>query len=330
MSNNRLVDIHAHILPPHYLDAMASRGVNDVDGFPLPSWSVENAVAAMDANGIGTAVLSVSSPGTIFTDGEHAAAVARKINLTFAEMFVSHPGRFGAFALLPWNEADKAVVELRYALDTLGLDGVGLYTNVRGRYLGDPYFDPVFAELDQRGATVFVHPVRPPNFDAVSLELAAPVIEFPFDTTRSICNLIGSGALRRYPNIKFIFLHGGGVLPFLALRVSSLLPIFRKLTPELTADEIMEQIRSLYFDLANASHPFALDAVTRLMPKDHLLYGSDFPFLPAATIAVAKRSLEEHGCFSPEELQGVYHANAMRLLPSLAARSAAPSKGKSS
>ena len=137
-------------------------------------------------------------------------------------MALEHPSRFGSFALLPLPDVDGALEEITYALDILHLDGVGLFSSVNNRYLGDPLFDPVFDELNRRQAVVFIHPTHceaPPETN-----LGAPpfVVEYVFDTTRAVVNLIFTGTLKRYPDIRLIIAHGGGTVPYLAQRISML------------------------------------------------------------------------------------------------------------
>lgn len=115
-----------------------------------------------------------------------------------------------------------ALDELAYALDVLRLDGVALPSNAGGTYLGDPAWNPLFDELDRRGAYVFVHPNWPPYEPPLG---GYPIWlhEFPFDTTRAVVNLLYSGTLERCPNLRLQLAHLGGTVPFIAHRVASLL-----------------------------------------------------------------------------------------------------------
>ena len=194
---------------------MRAAGIETVDGFPIPAWSEVSALARMDEWGIETAILSISAPGIDFTSGGNARSLAKSINENLAEMISRHPRRLGGFGILPLPDVDAALRELERALDVLKLDGVVLYTNFGGTYLGDRTFDALFAELNRRKVVVYVHPVAPPNFDMGQLGFSAPALEFPFDTTRMIMNLVASGTLRRFPDFRMIVSHGGGTLPLL-------------------------------------------------------------------------------------------------------------------
>src|SRR5262245_29462922 len=164
-----LVDIHAHFLTKAYLAAMHAAGVDNVDGFPLPDWSVDSALSLMDQWGIQVQFLSISAPGIDFVKGEAARSLARAINNELAEIVSRHPDRFRGFAILPLPDVDAALREVEHVLDVLKFDGIGLYTNFGGIYLGDDRLEPLFDELNHRNAVIYVHPVAPPGFDMVRL-----------------------------------------------------------------------------------------------------------------------------------------------------------------
>ncbi len=314
------VDVHSHFLPAEYLAAMQRAGVTDVDGFPLPSWNVEAHLEAMDRYGVAMSLLSISSPGLRFVQGETARRLARSVNQTARGIIDEHPQRFGAFALLPLPDVDGALAEIQYALDVLKLDGVGLYSNYDGVYLGTPQFRKVFEELNQRRAVVFIHPTQPPGFSRLSVELPAPAIEFPFDSTRMVASLIGSGTLGRCPDLRVIVPHGGGTIPFLAPRMAH----FVGMTPHQPAGtglkEMMAHIQSLFFDLAAATHPGALQALCALVPPTQLLSGFDFPFMPAPSMGSAIAEMNTTKLFSAQDRTAIASGNAFGLLPRLAVR----------
>src|SRR5208282_4146085 len=134
------------------IDAIGGRRVS----IEAPHWSVEATLAMMDRTGIATGMLSVSSPGVHFGNDKNARLLARSVNEFAARMIGDHRGRFGGFASLPLPDVDGALAEIAYALDTLKLDGVVMLTNFNGVYLGDKRLDPVFDELNRRGAVVFI------------------------------------------------------------------------------------------------------------------------------------------------------------------------------
>ena len=230
------IDVHAHPVTPDYVEAMRNAGVSDVDGFPLPEWSEEGHLELLDRHGISAAVLSFSAPGISFASGRQARELARRLDEAAAERRARTNGRLGAFAVLTLPDVDGALEEMAYALDELGLDGISLLTNVRGDYLGDPAFDAIFAEADRRGTVISTYPVAPIGYEHVAVGYAAPALEYPFETTRMLVNLVASGTLRRHPSLKLIASHGGGTIPFLAERIAGISPYFNRLDPSGHAD----------------------------------------------------------------------------------------------
>jgi predicted TIM-barrel fold metal-dependent hydrolase len=320
MPGQDLIDIHAHFFTPEYHAALRAAGLDSVDGFPIPDWSMDSAIELMDRWGIRTQLLSISAPGIEFVPRQDARTLARAVNENNAVMIGKHPTRLGGFALLPLPDVDGALAEIAHALDVLKLDGVVLFTNINGTYLGDRKFDPVFDELNRRKAVVFVHPVAPPGFDINRLGFPAPCVEFPFDTTRMIMNMIASGTVRRCPNVRMIVAHGGGTLPFLAHRIGRNIVRFGKANPPFTADEVMAAFKWFYYDLTAVSHQHAIDALLTLVPTDHLLYGSDHPFMLPTLIPPAIDFIKSLPRLDAPTRQALANGNALQLFPRLAAR----------
>jgi 6-methylsalicylate decarboxylase len=310
------IDVHAHYLPPVYRDALREAGVAELDGgIPVPDWSPEAALTLMERFGIATQLLSVSSPSVHFLDGAAAGRLARAVNEAGAAYVRDHRGRFGLFATLPLADAAASLAELAYAFDRLGADGVVMETNTHGAYLGDPRLDPVFDELNRRGAVVFLHPTSPACFEALSLGRPAPVIEFPFDTTRAAVNLVFSGTTRRCPDIKFILPHAGGTLPFLVQRICGA----NRLRPSgLDPAVALAEMRRFYCDTAGSANEHAIPALRRLVPVTQILFGSDFPFTPERAIAGFAQFLDRSDLFTAAERAAVARGNALRMLPRLA------------
>ena len=314
------IDVHAHFLPAAYRDALAAAGLRLVDGgMPVPDWSAEAALELMDRLGTAAAVLSVSSPFAADIAGADAAALCRACNDAAADLRQRHPTRFGGFAMLPVPDMPASLAALTRALDVLGLDGVALPTSSAGHYLGDPAFAPLLDALDERGATIFVHPTSPCCFEAIGLRLPAPMIEFPFDTTRTIVSLLYGGALERRRRINFIFSHGGGTLPMLAGRIAGVgsLPLLGDRA--VPAPAAIEQIRSWHYDLALASAPAQVAALRELVPVSQILYGTDFPFAPAPIVAAAGAAMAALP-LTDADRHAIACGNAARLLPQVAHR----------
>ena len=206
MGGRGRIDVHHHIVPPRYKEWLESNRVT-AGGLAIPSWSVNVAIDEMDAKEIATAVVSVSTPGVDVASGSQAGAKAREVNEYAAEVCRTHPDRFAFFATLTLPDVDGSLEEARYALDQLGALGVILPASVRGRYLGDVAFRPLFKELNRSGAVIFVHPSGLP---AEPVAGQPPyVVDFLLDTTRSALSMAHGGVLD-LRHLKIILAHAGG------------------------------------------------------------------------------------------------------------------------
>jgi predicted TIM-barrel fold metal-dependent hydrolase len=314
--SSRFIDVHQHGVPQVYRDALARAGLIDpIPGVDYPDWSVQETLAMMDRRGIGVAVLSITEPGLQFA-GRWAKGLAREVNEYLAELVRELPHRFGAFAVLPLPDVDDALDELGYALDVLGLDGVGLMSNYGGVYPGDASLDPLFAELGRRRAPVFVHPSTPPGFDPSRLGLPVSLYEFTFDTTRMVANLLYSGTLERHPELVLILSHAGGTVPFLASRLTYGSTISSALADR-TPSDVIGLLRRLYYDTAMSVSPYSLPSLQSLVDPSHILLGTDFPFMPEQTTIETLDGLGEFDGFDGEGLAAIMRDNALELFPRL-------------
>ncbi|GAA5169450.1 amidohydrolase family protein [Amycolatopsis dongchuanensis] len=305
------IDVHQHLLPARYTKALEDNGVT-AGGWPTPSWSPGAATTMMDAAGIATGMLSISAPGVHFGDDAAARDLAREINDFQAELVKDVPDRFGHFAVLPLPDFDGAVTEAVRALDDLHADGVVLLSNARGHYLGDPAYETLWTELATRRAVVFVHPAEPPitRLDG----LPSPLLDFPFDTTRTALDLVAHGVFDRYPDLRIILSHAGGFLPFAAHRFTGA----AMFNPGTTPDGILAGLRKFYFDTALSATPTALPSLYAFAEPGHVLYGSDFPFAPAEWRAGFDRNLTTYAGPGADRFPDVDRVAAERLFPRLA------------
>lgn len=278
------LDVHAHYVTERYSAACQSAGHGQPDGMPgMPGWSLAAALELMAATGVGAAVLSISSPGVHFgsdSAGKDTAArdLAAHVNDAGAQIVAARPAQFGLSAVLPLPDVDGALLEVARAYDELGADAVALKTNYHGRYLSDPEFAPVLAELNARGAVVTLHPTSPSCWEAVALGRPRPMIEFLFDTTRCVVDLALSGTLASHSAIRWIIPHAGAVLPTVAHRVAAVAALTGQ------PGDVPAMLAGLYYDLAGVPLPVAVDALLALVEPDRLLYGSDYPFTPAPVV----------------------------------------------
>ncbi|MGX6607972.1 amidohydrolase family protein [Micromonosporaceae bacterium Da 78-11] len=299
-----LIDLHAHFVTDDYVRAAIAAGHELPDGMPgWPQWSAPAHLELMDRHGIDRSMLSISSPGVHFGDDDAAAALAVHVNDAAAEVVRGHPDRFGFLATLPLPDVGAAFGELRRAFDELGAGGVIVESNLHGLYLGDPLLEPVYAELDRRHAVLLVHPTSPPGWPALALGRPRPMLEFLFDSTRTIFDLLLAGVLDRHPNLRVVVPHGGALLPLLADRVQ----MFRAGAPGPTT---RDYLRRLWFDTAGTPFPTQIPTLTGVVGTDHLVYGSDFCWTPATGVAAQVASIDAD---SPDWRE-LTTRNARRLL----------------
>ncbi len=310
------IDVHQHFVPDVYRKALIEAGLEKPDGLPIPvpAWSETEALSAMDKAGIDFGYLSISSPGVNFGDNTAARTLARQVNEEGSRLAKTYPDRFGFFASLPLPDVDGAVAEAVYALDKLGADGVILQSNSFGMYLGDERLEPLYAELNRRQAVVFVHPTSPRTScgcdvaGELSLGYPTTMIEFFFDTSRSITDMVLSGTLDKYPNMRVIVPHAGSVLPMVASRVDLFgKKFFNKST------SMHDALRSLYYDLAGMPLPDMLPALLKITDASHILYGSDFPFTPIEEIEQWADRLDRTTQLNDGERTQVMRINAEQL-----------------
>lgn len=309
MTDTGLVDVHAHFTTDPYIAAAKAAGHVRADGMPeqhWPRWSAEEHLRLMDDLGIARSMLSISSPGVHFGDDAAARDLARSVNEAGAAVVARHPDRFGLFASLPLPDVAGALDELRHAFDDLRADGVVLMSNSRGTYLGDDRTDPLLAELDRRRGVAFLHPTSAPGHEHTDLGYPSPMIEFLFDTARAVLSYVLSGAAERYPNIRVVVPHGGGVLPLLADRTE----MFRALLGSGGDRTVTDQLRGFWYELAGTPGALRTAALDAVAAPDHLLYGSDYPWTPAGLAGDLLRALDR---VSEDGWRGRTTGNAEKL-----------------
>jgi predicted TIM-barrel fold metal-dependent hydrolase len=316
------IDVHHHYLPDFYLRALEIAGRSPPDGMPAtPTWSEAEALRTMDRLGIAKAYLSISSPGVHFGDDRTANDLARQCNDEGARLKRAHPDRFGFFACTPLPDADAALREIVRSFEVLDADGVVFETNFHGLYLGDGALAPIYAELDRRAAVLFVHPTGSPCGCGTSPEgkqhgpalgYPSPMLEFIFDTTRAVTQMILSGTLARNPRIRLVVPHAGAALPILAERIDGFLGAGLKPSPDTPAD-IRKALHDLHYDLAGAPVPEMLQALLGVADPAKLHYGSDWPFTPMETCEDLVRILDQTPLLAGALREAVMNGNAKAL-----------------
>jgi predicted TIM-barrel fold metal-dependent hydrolase len=303
------IDVHHHIAPPGYSSALKAmmRG--------HARWSPQASLDEMEKSGIATAFTSLINPGmqAWMGDVEGSRKIARVSNEYAAQLMRDYPGRFGSFASIPFPDIDGSLKEIEYAYDTLKADGIYLWTSYQGRLLGDPAFFPILEELNRRKAVIYTHPATPACCSKIMPYVSINAIEGPVDTTRTMISLIFQGGAAKYPDIRWIFSHSGGVTPFLLSRFQR--EEAEKDRKAVLPNGLMHELRKFYYDTAQGHHEGALKALLAIIPPAQVLYGTDYPFWDGRRVS---EGLAKAG-FSAAEQMAVDRDNALRLFPRLKA-----------
>jgi 6-methylsalicylate decarboxylase len=313
-----MIDVHFHLIPQFYRDAVYEAGTGPAIA-RYPDWTPALALELMDKHGIALAITSMAQPGVGFLPGDKATAFARRCNDYAAELIAQHPKRFGCFGLVPMHDINAAIAEARYCLETLRFEGISLFASYGEKFLGDAAFDPLLSVLDSRNTIVHVHPALHPSSKALDLPWPGFMIEYVFDATRAAVNLLFSGALERFANIRFILSHAGGTLPFIAWRLS-VAPMIDKRLKQRSREQIFAGLRTFWYDNALASGAAPMGTLSRIAAKERILFGSDWPFCNERVVAEEVADFTAPSFLAPDTLAMIAHDNALTLFPQRAAQ----------
>jgi predicted TIM-barrel fold metal-dependent hydrolase len=315
MTSPRRIDFHVHLIPTFYQEAVYEAGAGPAIG-RYPEWSPELALELMDKSGVEVALLSLAQPGVAFGDPAKAAALARRCNDFTAELAVCWPKRFGGFATVPIGQASEAIAEIEHSMDELKLNGVCLFASYGEKFLGDPAFDPVMDVLDSRDAVVFVHPAFHPSSRKLALPWPGFMMEYVFDTTRAAVNLVFTGAVVRFPRIRFVLAHAGGLMPYFAWRLS-VSPMIDQRLEQLSQADVYGRLRRFWYDNALAPTAETFECLKMVAPPNQIVFGSDWPFANARVIAEAVKTYEGVAMPQPQR-DAIDRGNALSLFPQFA------------
>ena len=310
----RVIDTHYHYASPKYSEVLRPMGTGQTG---IIEWNLAKAVEEMDKWGVATSMASISEPGVHFGDDMKARALARDCNEFGKKMMVDYPGRFGLFAILPLPDVDGALKEIAYAYDTLKTDGICFMSSYPGfgkyqgnKYLGDPLFTPVMEELNRRKAICYTHPFRAEPLYSILPDRHAMGIVLATDTTVTIESILDNNTATRFPDITFIWSHGGGTMPYITGRFGA------TKGPDGKPNARLATIQKFYYDTAQAFTSFTLEGFTRLIPNSHILFGSDY-LGNAGSAGNVERGLDSYTGFTPAQRQAIYRDNAVALFPRL-------------
>ena len=304
------IDVHHHFAPPPWIAAVAGRPLLNVAN---TKWTPALSLDDMDRGGVAVAIVSITNPGLWFGDRAATNHLARACNDYGARLVQDHPTRFGLFASMPLPDVEATLKEIDYAYDTLKVDGVGLLTSYDDMWLGNPAFRPVMEELNRRKAVVHVHPTAANCCRNLEYGAGAGTMEYGTDTTRAIIGVTFNGDTARFPDIRFIWSHAGGSMPFLAGRIDGGSRGARSLMP----NGFMQEAKRFYYDLAGAANRGAIGSLLELVPPARILWGTDFP--PGGTSMEISKTVAGLGFFSPADLRAIERDNALELMPRLKA-----------
>jgi len=316
MPSPRRVDVHFHLIPQFYKDAVYETGGGPAIG-RYPKWSPERALALMDENGIQLALTSLAQPGVQFGARKKSGALARRCNDYAAELNARWPRRFGGFGTIPMWDMREAIAEIDHSYDQLKLNGVCLFASYGGKFLGDPLFDPVLAPLNDRAAVVFIHPALHPSSRDLDLPWPGFMMEYLFDTTRAVVNLVFGGAIERFPRIRFVLPHAGGLVPYFAWRLS-VSPMIDSRQPQLSRLEVYRRLKRFWYDTALSPTAETMACLKEVSLPEQIIFGSDWPFANAKVIAEAVKTYEGITSISTAQRAAIDRDNALSLFPQFA------------
>jgi 6-methylsalicylate decarboxylase len=307
-----IIDVHHHVYPTTFVTELERARQNLT---AAKEWTVDKSLEDMDRAGVATAIGSITTPGVSFADDTLARRLARECNEYMARLGADHRGRFGFFAILPWpnvsaSSQDAGLKEIEYALDTLHADGIAMLTSYGDKFFGDPYFAPLFEELNRRKAVVYTHPTPADCCKNPLPGIPDTAVEFGTDTSRAITRLVFSGMSQKYPDMRVIFSHAGGSMPFMNERMVNLAktPQYAKQLP----GGFLPEAAKFFYDTAQASNPAAMSALKKIVPVSQIVFGTDYPF---RTSIEHVGNLKSCGVFNAAELRAIERGNALRLLP---------------
>ncbi|XP_055340584.1 uncharacterized protein LOC129589757 [Paramacrobiotus metropolitanus] len=318
-------DTHHHYIPDFYNATFLANG-GDPTSFGNPNWSLELDDQFNQNNSISSVIFSITAPGTTIMPSSTAAAISKQVNEYGARLRDSNPQKYGFFATLPsLLDRDATLAEIAYSLDTLKADGVTFFTSYGNatHYLGHPDFTNIWAALNVRNATVFIHPTYGCSLKPVSttVNLSVSTMDFPQETTRTIIDMVASNVIRDFPNVKIIVSHAGGTLPYIFGRITN--SFYRSGRLKKTPDQVLQEVKTLYFDIATSKYPLTLDAITNFAQPDRILFATDFPYNPLLATLEETKNWDEYVASSvasttkgsPQNLLAIDRDNALKLFP---------------
>jgi predicted TIM-barrel fold metal-dependent hydrolase len=316
------IDFHCHAFPAELFEALKRHYPDVIDlqrdaegklcaiwaNTALPAWDHGGRLEDIDRAGIDLGVLS--APPIYSRVDEHTPELCRLVNDAIAASCRRDPGRFKAFAHIPFNSTDTALKEMARALDELGFVGILVTSNIGGRYLDAPDFYPFWEEASRRQVPVFMHPMNSPCYRD---DEPATLLSFPFDTTLSAHKLVRGGLFDRFPDVVLVLAHLGGTLPYLARRIDiahdapGFFAGYRR-PPRRPS----EDMRKLYVDTALGWNRGAFECARELVGIDHIVFGTDYFIRGTPFMEWTSEFIDGLG-LKPFEREMIYEKTATRI-----------------
>jgi predicted TIM-barrel fold metal-dependent hydrolase len=300
------IDVHHHIVPP----AQRKMNIERHGGRGGPKWSPEMSLEDMDKGGVAYSITSILNPGPWYGQIEEPSRrLARECNDNAAKLRSDHPNRFGIFAAIAPVDVEGSLKEIEYAYGTLKAEGIALWTSYDGKYLGNETFVPVLEELNRRKAVVYVHPTPADCCRKVVGAVPPSAIEYATDTTRTVASLIFEKprSAMKFPDIRWIWSHSGGTIPFLTSRFTRL-AWERKMS-----DDPVAIMQKHYYEVAQGNTPGQLAALMKMVPISQVMFGSDYPFRDAKEAVDGVVAYK----FSAADQLAIENGNALKMFPNI-------------
>lgn len=308
----KIIDSHCHFLTSEYITALNKFNRSNEDGFPTPKWNLEMQLAYMEKCHIDHAILSLSTPHPYFSDDKFSVELVRSINEFASSLTKKYSNKFSFAACLPLPNLELSLAEARYALEHLGACSIKIASQSNGLYLGNAILDPLMAYLNEEKVVIIIHPSKPMAVPKGCFSSGPmPLLEFINDTTRAVINLIVSGTLERYPDLRILIPHCGSFLPNVIDRLAGITKLFMQKGIGKPIN-IEKSLKNLYFDLAGDAFPRNITILSTLADTNHILFGGDFPYTPVKAIERKIHNLNNYLPFA-EDLDKIYYKNASKL-----------------
>jgi aminocarboxymuconate-semialdehyde decarboxylase len=321
-----VIDVHTHMFTRRWMELLqANAGVYSLKMRPdgqqeifrndtpvaIPQrghFDDELRMRDMDAAKIDMAIVSLTCPNVYWGGEAISREAARESNDSMAAAQKKWPDRLRWFTSLPWEYPARAVEELKRSCDA-GAVGVMVLANIAGRSLTDPFFAPIWQEIDNRALPVLVHPTDLPGIDQMDMKKydLSWSVGFIADTTLAFTRIIFDGFLDLYPNLKLVASHGGGALPYLVGRFDKgdevEIPSRRKIKARPS-----EYLKRLYYDCITY-HPGALQYLISIVGADRVLFGTDYPH----QVHDMTGAMQYTAMLPPDQCQAIREGNTRRI-----------------